>query len=103
MPTLDAYYAAKQRRDEARGDVRAISKRLRHLAERLDAPVGVALNESITTRGPAANYITIDQSDLPDWSRLSAAIRAFVEADSAFREADAGLTPEQRRDIGAPR
>jgi hypothetical protein len=99
MPTLEEYFAARDTRDGARAQLDAIAQKLSALAATLRDPRGVRLNEVTGYAGPPPNHISVDRDALVSWDQLEAAVRAFTQADDAFRRMDANLTPEQRRNI----
>jgi hypothetical protein len=99
MVTTDEYYAARDERERAREQLQVLAQELTALANTLRDARGVRLNEVTGYSGPPPNHIIVDQSALVTWEQLEPAIRAFTQADDAFRRIDANLTSDQRRQI----
>jgi hypothetical protein len=102
MDTLDAYLAARERRDQAQVHLQTVARRLRQLAAVLAHPNGVRLR---TTRGVPAvptHQAFLDESDWLSWEQVAAAISEFEYADEEWHRLNAALTPEQRHHVNRP-
>ena len=99
MVTLDEYFCAKRKRDGAEVHRQMLARRIHELADRLADPAGVRPNEPMAARGPVRDYPVFDQDDWIPWEQIDIVIRAWAAADSEFREIEANLSSEQRRDL----
>jgi len=103
MATIDEFYAAQKQLAGTRAELNAIAQRLTILADKLRDPGGVRLTVRPTytdaSHGPPSQYLLIDRDDLVSWERVEMAVRAFANADAAFRQIESSLTPEQRQQV----
>ncbi len=99
MVTLDEHAAARERRDGARSRVLALSNKLHQVADLLQNPESVRINEPATMRVGRPTPHTIDQSDLPTWSQVADALRAFLQAEDDYLVIDSSLSADQRRHV----
>lgn len=97
--TLDEYFAASQRRDNARAQILAIAHKLQNMASLLQTPENVRVNERVTLRVSRSIPYTLDESEVPSWPQIADALRNFLHADDDFLSMESKLSPEQRRQI----
>ena len=99
MATYEEYVAARGRRDAARVRVLALGRQLRMVADLLQKPEQVRVNEPTTMRISRPIPHQLDKSQLPDWDQIATALRDFLGAEDHYLSVDSSLTPEQRRHL----
>jgi hypothetical protein len=97
MDLLEAYVAARERRDEAQAQLQLLARRLRQLAALLAHPNGVRLKSPSEPAPKNAHQAVFDERDWLSWAQVEPAIAAFMRADEEWHRLDAALTPDQRR------
>jgi hypothetical protein len=97
VATFDEYFAARDRRDSARAQVQELSTRLREVADLLQSPELVQLNEPTQMRISRPIPYTLDESKVPTWPQIADAFRAFFRAEDDYRFIESSLSPAQRR------
>lgn len=99
MVTLDEYATVKDGRDSARAQVVNLGSRLRQVADLLQNPERVRVNEQTIMRVGRSIPHVLDESELPTWSQIADALRSFHRAEDGYLVADSSLSPDQRRHV----
>lgn len=99
MVSLDDYAAARDRRDSAEAQVVALGAKLRHLADLLQHPELVRINEPVTIRVERTFPYILDASEVPTWPQIADALRVFLGAQDDYLLTDSLLSPEQRQHV----
>jgi hypothetical protein len=79
--------------------VLSLSTRLRRVADLLQNPEQVRVNEQAVMRIGRNIPQALDESDVPSWSEIADALRASLRAEDEFLEVDSSLSADQRRHL----
>ncbi len=99
MASLSEYTAAKKRRDSARDHVLELSNKLRRVADLLQNPESVQLNEETEMRFLRPSRYLPDESQIPTWSQIAEALRVFLRAEDEYRSIYSSLPADQRQQL----
>lgn len=97
---IDRYLAAKERHSNAQTQKRALAQQLRQLAEKLEDPGGVRINERSIGKISRGFAHILDQSDWVSWDRAVEVIRSAVSGEDDYMLADSELTRQERNQLG---